>query len=276
MATSPSTVTESELLPPVQAAAPATTPTIAAKMNFLLSCSRISSSLRSGLSLRALQWLPTQPSGVVHFPVAVDDHRVDPGQRLDEPNPAFGPHDECALGNSFGGGRIGSDDSDAARAGRRQPGFWVEDMVIAHAIRLEIALVIAGSGDCGVHQRNHRHHGILAPGVADADHPGPPTLVAENSAVTPGRYQRFLHAPGLEQSGAVVHGVTLGYAAEIDLHVVAREFDGAPATVQADVPIVDSWQRRRNFLRRGFDAFTVVEHASDARERDVECAFRQL
>src|SRR6266853_2629114 len=275
MATSPSTVTESELLPPVQAATPATTPTIAGKTNFLSIWSRISASLRSGLPLCALRGLPTQPRGVVHVSIAIDDHRVDPGQRLGEPNPAFGPHDEYALGDSFGGGRIGADDSDAARAGRRQPGSRVEDMVITHAIRLEIALVISGGGDCGVLQRKHRHHGVLVPGVADADHPRPSALVAENPAVAPGRYQRFLHAPALEQSGAVVHGVTLGDAAEIDLHVVAGEFDRAPAAVQPDVPVVDSGQRRRDFLRRGLDAFAVVEHASDAREGDVERAFRQ-
>src|SRR6266850_5041250 len=276
MATSPSTVTESELLPPVQAAAAATTPAITPKMDLLMIWSRISASLRSGLSLRALRWLPTQPCGVVHVSIAVDDHRIDPGQRLDEPNPAFGPHDEYALGNSFGGGRIGSDDSDAVHAVRRQPGSRVEDMVITHAIRLKIALVVAGGGDCGVHQRDRRHHGVLAPGVADADHPGPSALVAENPAVAPGHYQRFLHAAGIEQGDAVVHGVTLGDAAEIDLHVVAGEFNGAPAAVQPDVAIVDCGQRRRDFFRRGFDAFAVVEHASDAREGDVERAFRQL
>src|SRR5260221_14422693 len=134
---------------------------------------------------------------------------MDPGQRFDEANPAFGPHDEYALGNSFGGGRIGPDDGDAASAGRRQPGSRVEDMVITHAIRLEIALVIARGGDRGVHQRKRRHHGVLAPGVADADHPGPSALAAENPAVAPGHYQRFLHAAGLEQSDAAVDAVTL-------------------------------------------------------------------
>src|SRR5882672_4888731 len=276
MATSPSTVTESELLPPVHAAAAATTPAIAEKMNFLSIWSRMSTSLDFGLSRRGLRRLPTQPGGVVHVSIAVDDHRIDPGQRFDEPNSAFGPHDEYALGNSFGGGRIGPDDSDAAHAGRRQPGSRVEDMVIAHAVRLEIALVVAGGGDRGVRQRKHRHHGALAPGVADADHPGPSALVAENPAVAPGHYQCFLHAAGLEQGDAVVYGVTLGDAAEIDLHVVAGEFDRAPAAVQPHVPIVDSGQRRRDFFRRGLDAFAVVEHASDARESDVERAFRQL
>ena len=187
----------------------------------------------------------------MHVSIAVDDHRINPEQRLDEPNPAFGSHNEYTLGNSFGGGRIGSDDSDAAHADRRYPGSRVKDMVIAHAIRFKIALVIARGGDCGVHQGNHRHHGLLAPGVADADHPRPSTLVAENPAITAGNYQRFLHAAGLKQSDAVVDGVTLGDAAEIDPHAVTGELNRALATVQLDVSIVNARQRRRNFLSRG-------------------------
>src|SRR5262249_54665195 len=210
MGTSPCTVIESEFVP-LQAARPATTP---ASVQVMLAL-RVRLMSASVLSLAGPRFgcFPAQPCRVVHASVAIDDHRVDSRQRLDEPDSLLCSLDEHALGHAFGGGRVRTDYGDAAYAARRRSRLRVQDVVIAHAVGLEVALVVSGGGDRRVDQRNPGHHRVLAPGILDADHPRPPALVAQHPAVAPGHHQRMRDAARPEQADAVVHGMALGDAA---------------------------------------------------------------
>src|SRR5262249_32600342 len=274
MATSPPTVIESVLVP-LQAARAATKPASVQAMLRVLRVRLMFTSVRSLAGVRSGRF-PVQPGRVVHASIAVDDHRVDSRQRLYEPDALLGSLDEPALGNAFGRGRVGTDDGDAAHAARRCPGLRVEDVVIAHAARFEVPLVVSGGGDRGVDQWNPRHHLLFAPWILDADDPRPPALVAQHPAVASRHHQRLRNAARPEQVDAVVHGMALGDAAEVDSDAVAGKADSPLPTVQLDVPVVDRRQRGRDAVGRGPRAVAVVEQASDAREGDIERALRQL
>src|SRR5215831_5904425 len=237
MGTSPPTVIELVSVP-LQADKPAATTASVQAMLRVLRVWLMFASVLSLAGVRVGRFL-AQPGRVVHASVAVDDHRVDSRQRLDEPDALLCSLDEHALGDAFGGGGVRADDGDAAHAARRCSGLRIEDVVIAHAVRFEVALVVSGRRNRGVDQGNPRHHLLFAPGILDADHPRPPALVAQHPGVASGHHQRLRDAARPEQADAVVHGMALGDAAEVDPDPVAGEADGPLATVQPDVPVVN-------------------------------------
>jgi len=84
----------------------------------------------------------------------------------------FRPEHEGGLGEAIGAGRGGGNDGRTAHLAGRAARAWIDDVVIAYAILVEVALVISRCGDGSVLQRDAGDHFVLAVGMADADHPG--------------------------------------------------------------------------------------------------------
>ena len=130
-------------------------------------------------------------------------------------------------------------------ASRRLAGARHEDVVVAHAVLLEIALVVARRRDRLVLQRDAARR--RRPRVADRGCPttqGLPQPVAEQARVAAGVHHRVLDAEPPQDLDAAIDRPALGDAAEVDAHArLAGTGWCAPRDRAATLPIVDAGQR---------------------------------
>src|SRR4029453_3298582 len=133
-----------------------------------------------------------------HSTVRGDEDRVDVVEAVVDFERALRAEPERGLRQAVGARRRRPDDRRAAHLARRVSRAGVDDVVVAHAVFVEIALVVARRGDRGVLQRNARDHFLLAIRVTDADDPWLAEAIADDAAVAAGSDQRVLDAASLQ------------------------------------------------------------------------------
>src|SRR5271169_785127 len=112
--------------------------------------------------------------------------------------------------------------------------------MVAHAVLLEIPLVVSRGRNGGVGQGNFRDHLSLAlAGIANPDHPGLAESIPDDAAVAAGRNIRAGVAARFEDVDAAVHRIALGDSAKIDAHPFLRKLHGLILWIEQYVPKVD-------------------------------------
>jgi hypothetical protein len=81
---------------------------------------------------------------------------------------------------------------------------WIDDVVVAHAVLVEVTLIVAGRGDRGIVQRNACDHFFLAIGMTDAHDPRLAEAVADDTAVAAGCDERTRNAAALQERDSAV------------------------------------------------------------------------
>ena len=117
----------------------------------------------------------------------VDDDRVDALLRFDEAHAPVDAEHEDRLRQGLGGEAVLGEDRDAVHRARRTAGGGIDDVVEAHAVGIEAALVVARRGDRDVLERQHRAHRSGPARIAHADHPGAAATVADDATVAAGK-----------------------------------------------------------------------------------------
>src|SRR5258705_120007 len=100
-------------------------------------------------------------------------------------------------------------------------GVRIDDVVVANAAFVEESLIVAGGGECRIHQRNTRNHlALTLARIADAHHPWLAEAIAEDAAITAGGHISARIPARFQDIDAAVHRIALGDAAQIDAHAL--------------------------------------------------------
>src|SRR5258706_7973849 len=159
-----------------------------------------------------------QPLRKEHFAVRLDQDGLDVAELLVDPDRRLGAQHEGGLGQTVRACRGRGNHGGAAHRARGVPGARIDDVVVAHAVLVEVVLVVTGGRDRRIDQRQPRDHLILAIRVANPDDPGFAKAVAHYAAVAACRDQGVPDAAALQNLNAAIDGLTLGDGPELDAH----------------------------------------------------------
>src|SRR5262249_21762139 len=153
----------------------------------------------------------------------------------------------------------------AAHLARRVPGVRVDDVVVAHAVLVEKALVVSGCGHRRIREWNACDHLVRVVRMADGDEPWPTHAIADDVAVAPGSHQRARNAARFEDLDTAVDRVAFTDAAQVDAHAGMLEAYGAMRLIEQHVAPVDGRQLCPDLCFGRVDVIRVVVEIADAR-----------
>ena len=224
---------------------------------------------------RARRRLPggLEPLRIQDAPIRRDQDCIDIGKAVVDAHGFVSAEHERGLRQTVGTGGGRSDDGRAAHLARRMSGARVDNMVITHAVLVEIALIVTRSRERAVSQRYARDHLVGVVGMANTDDPGLTEAIADHAAVTAGVDQRMREAARAQNVDAAVDRVALGDATEVYANPGLREAHRAGRGIQQYVPVVHRRQRALDLLLGGPLACAKVIHIAHAGVGNVESAF---